>query len=193
MQIHARARLTILQRIELKRLYHEEDVSILELTKRFDVSNMTVQKWIHRESPLDKSSVPLHHKTAVTPEYIEAVIAYRQEFPHRGPITIAQALQEKFSYAHRGTVQRILQEQGLTRRKEKKKRERKPIPVGKHRIQMDIQTLPAVKGGKKREYKISLIHLNTRLKYSEIHPNHKSQTVLEVFKRALDYLPPFFS
>ena len=74
----------------------------------------------------------------------------------------------------------------------KEKKERKPIPVGHHRIQMDIQQLPAVEGGKGFEYKISTIHLRTRVKYSKIHSNRKSETVAGVLKRALDLLPPFF-
>ena len=58
---------------------------------------------------------------------------------------------------------------------------------------MDVQQLPAIKGGQGHEYKITAIHLRTRLKYSEIHPDHKSKTVAGVLQRALDFLPPFFS
>src|SRR5574341_1628031 len=54
---------------------------------------------------------------------------------------------------------------------------RTPIPVGRHRIQMDIQQLPAVQGGTGFEYKITAIHLRTRLKYTEIHADRKSATV----------------
>jgi hypothetical protein len=56
---------------------------------------------------------------------------------------------------------------------------------------MDVQQLPVVKGGRGFEYKISLIHLKTRWKYSEIHKNCTSQTVAAVYQRALDNLPPF--
>ena len=191
MKLHARAKLTIMQRKEIKRLHEEEKVSIRKLAERFNTSDKTIQKWVHRESPLDKSSAPLEHSTVITPEYREAVIAYRKEHPNRGPITITQALQDRFSQADRGTVLRILQSEGLTKKPAKQKKKRKPIPVGRHRIRMDIQTLPTIKGDKGREYKITMIHLNTRVKYSEIHSNHKSKTVVEFFRRGLDYLPPF--
>ena len=57
---------------------------------------------------------------------------------------------------------------------------------------MDIQELPAIRGNRKREYKISMIHLRTRLKYSEIHPSVSSKRVAEALKRAVERLPPFF-
>lgn len=59
-------------------------------------------------------------------------------------------------------------------------------------MQLDIQELPAIRGGHKREYKISLIHLRTRIKYSEIHSTASSKRVAEVLRRAVGRLPPFF-
>jgi hypothetical protein len=55
-----------------------------------------------------------------------------------------------------------------------------------------VQQLPAVAGGHSFEYKVSLIHLRTRLKYSEIHPQCTSAVVADVVERALPRLPPFF-
>ena len=65
------------------------------------------------------------------------------------------------------------------------------LPVGKHRTQMDIQTLPAIKGNQGYEYKISIIHRSTRIKYSEIHDNFESKTIAKVYERSLENLPPF--
>lgn len=59
-------------------------------------------------------------------------------------------------------------------------------------MQLDIQELPAIRGQHKHEYKVSFIHLRTRVKYSEIHPKATSQCVAEVLQRAMDRLPPFF-
>ena len=53
---------------------------------------------------------------------------------------------------------------------------------------MDVQQLPAIEGGTGFEYKISLIHLSTRIKYSEIHSNYTSETVAGVFQRVLAYI-----
>lgn len=59
-------------------------------------------------------------------------------------------------------------------------------------MQLDIQELPAIRGGHKREYKISLIHLRTRMKYSEIHRTLSSKGVAAVLQRSLGHLPPFY-
>ncbi len=59
-------------------------------------------------------------------------------------------------------------------------------------MQLDIQELPAIRGNTKREYTISIIHLRTRLKYSEIHTTASSKRVAEVLTRAVSRLPPFF-
>lgn len=191
MQLHARAKLTIENRKEVKRL-HADGLSIRKLAERFHVTPKTIHYWVQRDSPLDKTSAPLRHHTTITEAYRLAVVAYRQAHPSHGPITITQALLDAYPGAKKGTVHRILQEEGLVKTNGRKRRPSKPIPVGRHRIQMDFQVLPAVKGEKKREYKLTLIHLATRVKYSEICPNHRSKTVVEVFKRAIDYLPPFF-
>lgn len=192
MKLHSQAALTLKQRQKVKRL-HKEGVSIRELAKRYGVNPTTIQRWIKRESPLDKSSTPLMLQTVITPEYRAAVIDYRMEHQNHGPIRIAQELKERFPWANRGTILSILQREGMTRPPKGKKAQRTPIPVGRHRIQMDIQQLPSVQGGKGFEYKISAIHLRTRLKYTEIHADRRSATVAGVLKRALDLLPPFFS
>ena len=192
MKLHSQAALTLKQRQQVKRL-HEEGLSIRKLAQRFGVNPTTIQRWTKRESPLDKNSAPLTNQTVVTPEYRAAVISYRMEHQNHGPIRIAQELKERFPWANRGTVLSILQQEGLTRPPKREKAQRTAIPVGRHRIQMDIQQLPAVQGGTGFEYKISAIHLRTRLKYTEIHADRKSATVAGVLKRALDLLPPFFS
>jgi len=193
MELHAQAALTVKQRQEVQRLHEDENVSIRALAQRFGVNPTTIQRWVHRESPLDLSSAPLSRGTVITPDYRAAVIAYREAHPRHGPIRIAQALRESFPQAHRGTVLSILQAQGLTRPVARQPRRRRTIPVGHHRLQMDIQQLPAIQGGKGFEYKISVIHLRTRFKYSEIHADHHSTTVAAVLRRAMDLLPPFFS
>jgi hypothetical protein len=193
MKLHAQAALTLAQRTEVRRLHAEEHVSIRALAKRFGVNPTTIQRWVRRASPLDRTSAPLRIRTVITPEYRAAVLAYRQAHPHHGPIRIAQELRGTFAQANRGTILAILQAAGLTRPKPRAPRTHRPIPVGWHRMQMDIQHLPTVAGGRGFEYKISAIHLRTRLKYSEIHADHSSVTVAGVLQRALDRLPPLFS
>lgn len=192
MELHANAGLTVKQRQEVKRL-HEQGISIRELAERFRVNSTTIQRWTKRDSPLDRSSAPLKSRTVITPEYRAAVIEYREAHPNHGPIRIAQELHNAYPWANRGTVLTILQQKGLTRPPKKERKPPKAIPVGRHRVQMDIQQLPAIEGSKGFEYKITVIHLRTRVKYSEVHSDHKSETVSGVLKRAWDLLPPLFS
>ncbi len=193
MKLHAKAALTIKQRQQVQRLHREEHVSIRKLAKRFGVNPTTVQRWVRRQAPFDLSSAPLQRHTVITAEYRAAALAYRKEHPQHGPIRIAHQLRREFPKANRGTILSILQAEALTRPKTRKDKTRQSIPVGRHRIQMDIQHLPAIEGGKGFEYKITAIHLRTRWKYSEIHGNRLSSTVAGVLKRALDMLPPFSS
>lgn len=192
MRLHAKAALTVKQRQQVKQL-HQQGESVKALAHRFGVHERTIRRWIHRDSPQDRSSAPKHPKRVVTAAYREAVLAYRQAHPTHGPIRIAHALQPTFAFANRNSVQRILQAEKLTQSPAQPKREKGSIPVGRHRVQMDIQQLPAITGQQGYEYKISLIHLATRVKYSEIHPDSTSETVAGVFRRALDVLPPFLS
>jgi transposase len=195
MKLHANAALTISQRKQVKGLATRGEHSQAQLARRFGVHPNTISRWAKRESPLDHKA-PIRAKRVVTPQYEQAVIAYRIANPHHGAIRIALALQDEFAFAHRGTVALILKRHGLTRKRTPRPKPAWKIPVGKHRLQMDIQQLPAVQGGHDFEYKISLIHLKlihlkTRWKYSEIHDDCTSVTVAAVYQRALDNLPPF--
>jgi hypothetical protein len=194
MNLHARAALTLQQREEVRRLHFEENISIRGLAVRFGVNPTTIQRWVKRESPLDKSTAPLRPRRTITEAYRNAVIDYRLVHPGHGPIRIAQELRADFPESNRGTILRILQEEGLTRPPTKERKPRKGIHLGRHRIQMDIQQLPAIQGSKGYEYKISMVHLRTRFKYSEIRPDSRSETVAAVLKNGLERLPPpFFS
>ena len=59
MQLNGNAKLTIKQRVEVRRLQKEEGRSIRSLAEEFRVTKKTIQKWIHRESPLDQVFQPL--------------------------------------------------------------------------------------------------------------------------------------
>jgi hypothetical protein len=191
MHLHGNARLTLSQRKEVRRLHVEEKISIRALAQMFRVSPKTIQHWATQEVALDKSSAPRSHYTVVTPAFREAILTYRQEHPRHGPIRITEALRGEFPQAKRGNIQRLLAAERLTAKQSRTKRPRRPIPVGRHRIQMDVQTVAAIKGEKGHEYKITMIHLASRVKYSEIHPDHRSVTLVKVFERALKELPLF--
>jgi hypothetical protein len=192
MHLHANAKLTVKQRQEIRRLHQEEHVSLTALATRFQVNRKTATKWAHRDMAQDVSSAPTQARAVITAAYRTAVITYRQAHPAHGPIRIAQALRPAFPHANRETIRQILHQAKLIPPRTPRPNP-KPIPVGRHRVQMDIQQLPAIEGQTGFEYKISILHLGTRLKYSEIHADSRSATVAGVLQRACDRLPPFFS
>ena len=128
MKLHANAALSARQREEIRRLHRDEGVSIRKLAERFSVNPTTIQRWAGRDSPLDLPTSPLHHRSTVTPKYRQAVLEYRSKNPGHGPVRIAVELRGEFPGANRGTILRILQEEGLTRPKPRAARAGKPIP-----------------------------------------------------------------
>lgn len=190
MKQHANATLTVAKRKQVKMLFETEGLSKSELARRFGVHRRTIAKWVGRDSPHDKPARK-RKKRVVTPAYEQAVIEYRIANPTHGAIRIALALQAEFSFANRGTISIILKEHGLTKKTKSRPKTKWTIPVGRHRLQCDVQELPAIKGNSGFEYKISFIHLKTRWKYSEIHSDCKTETVAKVYQKAMDNLPPF--
>ncbi len=57
---------------------------------------------------------------------------------------------------------------------------------------MDWQQLPSVRGGSGFVYKISIIHMSTRVKYSEIHPDFRTERLASFLERAMERIPPFY-
>lgn len=190
MKQHANAALTVANRKQVKLLFENQQLSTAKLARRFEVHRDTIRKWIHRDSPFDKASA-VRKKRVITIEYEQAVIEYRKRNPTHGAIRIALALQTKFAFANRGTAALVLKREGLTKKSQPRPKSKWQIPVGRHRLQCDIQELPAIKGQKGFEYKVSFIHLRTRWKYSEIHLDCRTETIAAVYRRALDNLPPF--
>lgn len=192
MRLHKNASLTIRQRIEVKRLHVEEGLSLRKLAGRFRVNLSTIQRWVHRASPLDLSSTPERKRQGLTTLQQDALRMYRKEHPEAGPKSISTALAPDYGVMHPITIYRYLKGQNLIKPVKKKPPVIRPLTVGKHRIQMDIQQLPAIEGGEKFEYKLSAIHMATRMKYSEIHAGISSEVVASFLKKALAHMPPFF-
>ena len=190
MKLHANSALTIKQRRQVKQLFDNDKLPIVEIARRFSVSPQTIRRWSNRDDFQDRQ-VKSRTPRVVTKEYEQAVIEYRRQNPTCGAIRIALALKAEFPFANRGTVAIILKREGLSGKVKPRVRTNWRIPVGRHRLQCDVQELPAIKGQKGFEYKISFIDLRTRWKYSEIHPDCRTETLAQVYQRALDCLPPF--
>ena len=190
MELHKNATLTPRQRQEIHRLYATGQVSCPKLAHQFGGSRKTVIKWANRTDSHDQSSAPKQHHRRVTDACRLAVVSYRQANPTHGPVRIERQLRDQYGPFAPSTVRLILQ-------KAESPKPRRPamdyLPMGRYRTQMDVQQLPALKGNSGFEYKISIIHLSTRIKYSEVHDNYQSETFAQVFKRSMDVLPLFLS
>ena len=122
MKQHGNSSLTIAQRSLIHELYHSKKAKKSELARRFNVNRKTIDRWVDRDTPYDKPSGPKEPRTVITPQYREAVIEYRKSHPDHGPKTIAYYLKAEFSFANRGTVLRILQQEGMSKRNPKEKK-----------------------------------------------------------------------
>lgn len=119
---HGNSSLTIAQRRLIHELYHSGKAKKSELARRFNVNRKTIDRWVKRDSPYDKPSGPKNPHRVITPEYRQAVIEYRKSHPDHGPKTIAHYLKAEFSFANRGTILRILQQEGMTKHRPKGKK-----------------------------------------------------------------------
>ena len=119
---HSNAQLTVSQRRLIRKLYNTEGAKISDLARRFNVNRKTIIRWINRDSPYDKPSGPKTPRRVITQAYREAVIKHRKANPNHGPVTIAFYLKAEFSFANRGTILRILQQEGLNKRNSKAKK-----------------------------------------------------------------------
>jgi transposase-like protein len=193
MKIHRNAALTGKQRQQVQALYSSGAYSQQQLALQLATTRKTIGKWVNRQQAQDSSSAPRRPHRRVTDSYRKAVIAYRQAHPSHGPVRIVEELRPAFGAFAASTVGLILRQAALSNPAKPKRAKVEGLPVGRYRTQMDVQQLPAIEGSSGFEYKISIIHLSTRMKYSEIHDNYESPTIAAVFERSLDQLPPFLS
>ena len=190
MKLHKNAALTPTQRQQIQKLYASGQVSYPKLAAQFNTTVGTIRKWVKRDDYHDRSSAPKNHHRRVTDAYRQVVVDYRLAHPHHGPVRIERELRDQYGSFAFSTV-RLIFDQHLPPKP--KRPSMHPLATGRYRTQMDVQQLPAIKGSTGFEYKISIIHLATRIKYSEIHDDYESETIAEVFKRSMDVLPPFLS
>jgi transposase-like protein len=195
MKQHANSALTQKQRKLIQTLYARGNHSQSSLAKQFGTTRKTIGKWVHRTDVSDRSSAPHSPRRRITPIFEAAVAAYRKDerTSHHGKIRIAKELEKDHACSNPSNVGIVLLRLTISKPAERRKVDKKHLPVGKHRTQMDIQQLPAIEGNTGFEYKISIIHLSSRMKYSEIHPDTTTRTVAQVFQNALERLPPFSS
>ena len=195
MKIHNNASLTPAQRRRVRELYRSGGYTQAGLAAMFGTTPQTIRKWAGRDHDTDAPGGPRkRRRPTVTPEFVEAVRAYRADPAtcHHGKVRIAHELRPEHACSNPSNVYRVLKQLDMANpARPARAKADGHIPVGRHRTQMDVQQLPAVGGGQGFEYKISVIHLSTRVKYSEIHDNSRSETVAGVYLRALDNLPPF--
>jgi hypothetical protein len=168
MKLHKNASLTLKQRGRIQALYQTGQYSQQPLAARFGTSRTTIAKWVSRSTITDPTSRPHRTRCRITAGFEQAVIVYRANpvTAHHGKVRIACELKNEHTCSHPSNVDLVGRRAGLNAPKKAKPTEKHSIQVGKHRTQMAIQQLAAVEGNQGFEYKISIIHLSTRIKYS---------------------------
>ena len=176
MGTHKNAALTVRQREAVQLAGREGTASRRQLARRYGVSLTTIQRWAPRLGGQDRPlGRPVGTGTPV-PDYEAAVLVERIRHPTHGPVRIAHDLRPRFARAHRGTVLALLQAHRLTRGTRPKKAT--TALAGGEAPGADGRAVSAqTAAGQGVDYKISVIHLATRLKYREIHDNQDSATV----------------
>lgn len=123
-KIHGNAALTVKQRKLIRSLYLEGH-TISSLARRFYINRKTAERWAKRTTHTDQKSGPKVPRTVITPAYRQAIINHRRNNKDHGAITIAYHLKSDFPFANRGTVQKILTEEKLSRLSSSEGKEKK--------------------------------------------------------------------
>ena len=117
MQLNGNAKLTIKQRVEVRRLQKEEGRSIRSLAEEFRVTKKTIQKWIHQESPLDQVFPASRRRSVVDATYRQAIVNHRKKYPNHGPVRITQELSSEYPQARPSHIRRVLLQENLIEKK----------------------------------------------------------------------------
>jgi transposase len=194
MKIHSNASLTPKQRQLVKDLYSTGEYTQEHLANQFNVTRKTISKWLSRATVLDATSTRKSTVSRITPEFEADVKSYRENLitSHHGKVRIAFELSSKHSCSNPSNVYRVLKRLQLNQAKPIK------VQVSQNFLWENIVLKwtykpTAIKGNEGYEYKISIIHLSTRIKYSEIHDNFESKTIAKVYERSLENLPLFYN
>ena len=83
MKYHANAKLTVHQRLAMKEEF-EEGMSLTQLAQRYHISTKTVQRWIHRDVPTDRSSAPKRRRSKRGGGLKAAVKRHKNAHPRHG-------------------------------------------------------------------------------------------------------------
>jgi putative transposase len=103
---------------------YEAGESISEIARRHRISRKALYKWIGRYQELgaegleDQSRAPRQHPNQIAEIWRERIRAVRQGHPHWGPYKLHPVLQKNYqgeAIPSASTIQRILQEMGLSR------------------------------------------------------------------------------
>lgn len=119
MKYHPNAKLTVHQRSEMRERFLQ-GWSIKQLARFYHVNTKTVQRWIHREDPQDRSTAPKRRCFKRPPGLVDAVVKLKQENPAKGTLGIALYLRQQFPGLSRSRVRLILKEADMLGVQEKK-------------------------------------------------------------------------
>jgi len=119
------------ERKEFLREFNQQQESLAELCRRYEISRPTAYKWIHRyaaegEAGLQElSRAPLHHPQAVSDRVAQRVLEVRAQHSRWGPRKIKAYLEQrepKLIIPAASSIGELLRREGLSRPRVKRRR-----------------------------------------------------------------------
>lgn len=161
--------------------------SIKSLSARFQVSEVTIRKWMSRESLIDRSSAPKRIKYALNPLQQSLIVSLRTT-ALLGLDDIWDMMYEMDSSVSRASVYRTLKSEGINKQsKEQKAKCKKFKEYIPGYIHMDVTYLPKLDNTK--YYLFVAIDRATRLMYYNVYDAKTSSNTELFMKECLVFFP----
>jgi transposase-like protein len=173
--------------IYVRELIHNSNLTNLELSQKFEVSQNTIGKWKNRTVFDDKSSRPNHIQYSLS--YDEKLILIHLRSTTWWPLDeIVEMVYGDDASSKRTAVYRLFKSNDInTIPQEKKEQAKKFKEYSPGYLHLDVTYLPKINGIKRYLYVV--IDRATRLMYYRIYDNKTSINTKEFILEAMEFLP----
>jgi transposase InsO family protein len=166
---------------------------VREVARYFGYRPGTISKWVHkvpkggaREIPTGTSR-PKHHPKETKNEIVRRIVEVRKLTDGRCAEVVHQMLANEGTKVSLSTVKRVLDRQGLTKKKSPWKRKWKPIErpyvTGEGEL-VEMDTIHLYEGTKLKVYIYTLLDVHSRWAYAEASERINTHRTLDFVRRA---------
>jgi transposase InsO family protein len=169
-----------------------------EAARRYGMCRQTISKWDKRydgtlESLKHLSTAPRTNSRGVTDDEVDLVMwAWKKWGKHGGDWVYANLFRKKGFKRCRTTMYSILKANGITFKKQKRRRQNKPYfgaLVPGQKLQMDVKYVPTecLPKGHEKLYQYTIIDEATRMRYIEIFQERSQWNTVIFVKNAIKF------